>query len=103
VDERASGEAIGMCGLIRRDSLPDPDLGFAFLARHQGQGYAREAATAVLALASARFQLKRLLAITDPDNVASRTVLERVGFTFERLFTWPETGTEQALYAREST
>src|SRR5262249_39747755 len=51
VDSRERGEPLGMCGLIRRDSLPEPDLGFAFLARHHGRGYAREAAAAAIELA----------------------------------------------------
>jgi len=101
VDSLGTGEPLGMCGLIRRDSLPHADLGFAFLARHRGQGYAREAAAAVVALAHERFRLPRLLAITDPDNTASRAVLEHVGFTFERQFTWSENGKDQALYAQD--
>ena len=98
-----SDEPVGMCGLIRRDSLPHPDLGFAFLARHRGRGYAREAAAAAVALARERFQLARLLAITDPDNTASQAVLEHVGFVFERHFTWSEVGKEQALYSNDLT
>src|SRR5262245_2819347 len=94
-------EPVGMCGLIRRDSLPHPDLGFAFLARHHGKGYAREASAAVVELARDRFRLGRLLAITEPDNDASRRVLEHVGFRFENRFTWAETGSEQSLFAHE--
>jgi len=101
VDSRATGEPLGMCGLIHRDSLPHSDLGFAFLARHRGQGFAREAAAAAVALAHERFRFRRLLAITDPDNTASRAVLEHAGLTFERLFTWSENGKEQALYAKD--
>ena len=101
VELRASGEPLGMCGLIHRDSLPHADLGFAFLERHRGHGYAREAAAAAVALAHERFRMRRLLAITDPENTASRAVLEHVGFVFERLFTWSELGKEQALYAKE--
>ncbi|HXJ69161.1 MAG TPA: GNAT family N-acetyltransferase, partial [Verrucomicrobiae bacterium] len=101
VDLRASAESLGMCGLIRRDSLPHADLGFAFLARHRGHGYAREAAAAAVALAREAFHLPRLLAITDPDNTASRAVLEHVGFAFEREFTWSETGKQQALFTKD--
>jgi RimJ/RimL family protein N-acetyltransferase len=101
VVSRASGESLGMCGLIRRESLPHADLGFAFLARHRGHGYAREAAAAVVALAGERFHLDRLLAITDPDNTASRAVLEHIGLAFERHFTWSELGKEQALYVKD--
>lgn len=96
---RATREPLGICGLIRRESLPHADLGFAFLARHHGHGYAREASAAAVALARPSYGMRRLLAITDPDNNASRGVLEHVGFTFEREFTWPENGKQQALYA----
>ena len=101
VDLRETGGPLGMCGLIRRDSLPHADLGFAFLERHRGKGYAREAAAAAVALARERWGLRRLLAITDPDNAASRAVLEHVGFSFEREFTWSENGKQQALYAQD--
>ena len=101
VDLRETGERLGMCGLIRRDSLPHADLGFAFLERHRGHGYAREAAATSVAVARERFGLARLLAITDPDNAASRAVLEHVGFAFEREFTWSENGKQQALYAKD--
>ena len=49
VERRSDGQALGMCGLIKRESLDDIDLGFAFLPAARGQGYAREAAAAVLA------------------------------------------------------
>ena len=48
VERRSDGQAIGMCGLLKRDSLDDVDLGFAFLPAARGQGYAREAAAAVV-------------------------------------------------------
>ena len=75
--------------------------GLEGLARHRGQGFAREAAAAAVALARERYRFRRLLAITDPDNTASRAVLEHAGFTFERLFTWSENGKEQALFAKD--
>ena len=101
VDLRETGERLGMCGLIRRESLPYADIGFAFLERHRGHGYAREAAAAAVVVARETYALTRLLAITDPDNAASRAVLEHVGFTFEREFTWSENGKQQALFAQD--
>src|SRR5258706_2850172 len=80
VELLASGERVGLCGLVRRESLPHADLGFAFLARHLGRGYALEAAAAVVQLAREPYRLPRLLAATEPPNTASQTVLERVGF-----------------------
>ena len=77
---KTSGETIGLCGLIRRDTLDAPDLGYALLSRHQRQGYAVEAAQAVLQQADEALNLPRLLAIVKPDNTASIAVLQRLGF-----------------------
>lgn len=75
-----AGDVIGMCGLVMRDFLPAPDLGFALLRRHHGQGYAEEAARAVLKHADASLGLDRLLAIVSPSNVSSRRLLTKLGF-----------------------
>ena len=48
---RDSGERLGICGLIKRASLDDVDLGFAFLPTFWGRGYAHEAAAAIMAYA----------------------------------------------------
>ncbi len=95
----ATGEALGMCGLIKRDTLEHVDLGFAFLERHRGKGYAREAARAALELAHARFRLVHLVAVTNLDNTASQKVLESLGFRFERQIDWEASGEVLALYA----
>jgi ribosomal-protein-alanine N-acetyltransferase len=79
VESRRDGLPLGMCGLIKRDNLEHVDIGFAFLARHRGQGYAREAAAATLAQARA-LGLGRLAAITDPANIRSIRLLETLGF-----------------------
>lgn len=60
--------SIGMCGLINRAGLPDPDIGYAYLPEFRGKGYAVEAAAATLAFARDRLKLTRLLAITSMDN-----------------------------------
>lgn len=75
-----TAEPIGMCGLVRRDTLPGPDLGFAFLPRHRGRGYAREAVDAVLRDARERLRLPTVLAIANADNARSIALLERAGF-----------------------
>lgn len=81
---KPGAEPIGMCGLLKRDALDHPDLGFAFLPRFWSRGYAFEAASAILADARERLGLVRLLAITSPDNGASIRLLGRLGFSFER-------------------
>ncbi|RAK52010.1 GNAT family N-acetyltransferase [Phenylobacterium deserti] len=78
----SSGELIGLCGLVRRNGLEHPDLGYAFLARHEGQGYATEAAAAVVSHVRRNLGIGALAAITSPENAASIAVLEKLGFRF---------------------
>jgi RimJ/RimL family protein N-acetyltransferase/protein tyrosine phosphatase (PTP) superfamily phosphohydrolase (DUF442 family) len=79
VERSADSQPLGLCGLIKRDTLPDVDIGFAFLPEHWSQGYAREAAAATLRYARERHRLPRVIAITSLDNVASGRLLERIG------------------------
>ena len=81
---KADGTLIGMCGLIKRDTLDDVDIGFALLSRYEGQGFAREAAKATLDYASATLGLPRVVAITTDDNDPSGRLLERIGMRYER-------------------
>ena len=76
---------IGMCGLIKREELPVPDIGFAFIPDYWRQGFAFEAATAVMNDARARLKLTHILAIVNPDNESSIKLLERLGLKFERI------------------
>ena len=102
VERRSDGAALGMCGLIKRDTLDDIDLGFAFLPAARGQGYAREAAAAVLEHGLATLALKRIVAITDIDNAASARVLEGVGLHFERLLPASADGKVLRLFVIEA-
>ena len=88
VELAATGEPLGLCGLIKRDTLEDVDLGFAFLARHRGQGYAREAAQAAMRQAGT-LGLARVVAIVMPANTPSLRLLARLGFRYERLLHMP--------------
>jgi RimJ/RimL family protein N-acetyltransferase len=80
---KESGTAIGMCGLIKRDTLDEIDLGYAYLPAWRGQGYAWEAARAVLDFAPS-LGIRRLLAITSPNNIPSNGLLRKLGMRFER-------------------
>lgn len=102
VERRSDGAALGMCGLIRRDTLDDIDLGFAFLPAARGQRYAREAAAAVLEHGFKALALKRIVAITDIDNAASARVLEGLGLHFERLLPASADGKVLRLFAIEA-
>jgi RimJ/RimL family protein N-acetyltransferase len=82
VRDMATADPLGLCGVVpTRPGLDAPDLGYAFLARHSGKGYATEAAQAVLAHARGPLGHAKLLAITTLANTPSQRVLEKVGFT----------------------
>ena len=78
----SSGEPIGMCGLIQRDTLPHPDIGFAFLPEYIGQGYGYEAAAATLEYAFDTLKMTQVLAITVPENESSIRLLEKIGLQY---------------------
>jgi len=101
VELKESGVAIGICGLIKRDSLPDVDVGFAFLPDYWSQGYAFESTSAVMTYGREVLGLKRILAITSLDNAASIRLLEKVGLKFEGLIKLAENQPEVRLF--EST
>jgi len=95
VELKDTGEPIGMSGLIKRDTLPDVDIGYAFMPAHRGKGYAFEAAVAVVKHAREQVGLTQLLAITSPHNSASNALLEKLGMQFDRIvhLTPEDTGT----------
>lgn len=84
VVELKDGMRIGMCGLVKRDTLQDVDIGYAFMPQYRGQGYAYEAARAVVEHARS-LGIRRLAGITSPANVASNQLLQKLGLKFERL------------------
>ena len=88
-----------MCGLIKRDSLPDVDIGFAFFPEHWGKGYAFEAASAVLARASV-LSMRRVVAIVSPGNRRSIGLLGRLGMAFEAELDLAGDGDKTLLFAR---
>lgn len=94
------GQPIGLVGLVKRDYLPEPDLGFALLDAYAGQGLAYEAAGAVLSLTRA-LKLPRLLAITDPDNRRSIALLQRLGFQLEAVQVVPGGKKPVRRYSRD--
>ena len=96
------GTPIGICGLVKRDTLPDVDVGFAFLARYWSKGYASESAAAVLEHGRTTLRLGRIVAITSPDNTGSRAVLERIGLRWERRVSLVAEGPEVNLFGPAS-
>jgi RimJ/RimL family protein N-acetyltransferase len=85
VVRREDGAEVGMCGILKRDTLPDPDIGFSFLPEFWSQGYALEAARAVMRHARGALGLGRIVAITTKDNEPSIRLLVKLGFRFDRM------------------
>ena len=80
VQHRETGSPMGICGLIRRDSLPEVDLGYAFLPEFWGLGFAEEAARACLAWGRSALGLRAVLAIVSPGNAVSIRLLRKLQF-----------------------
>jgi ribosomal-protein-alanine N-acetyltransferase len=98
VELKERSESLGVCGLIKRDTLPDVDLGFALLSRFWGNGYAYESAAAVVSYAKRHLRMDRIVAITTPTNVASGKLLLKLGFALEHS-KFPIGGDDLMLYA----
>jgi ribosomal-protein-alanine N-acetyltransferase len=98
MEEKTQNTPMGICGLIRRKTLPDVDIGFALLPEYEGHGYAFEAAKACLDFAWINHNLKRIVAITTAANKPSQKLLEKLGLAFEKNIVF-EKDEELMLYA----
>lgn len=102
VELKESGTPVGICGLIKREGLDDVDVGFAFLPRYAGLGYATESAAAVLEHGRRVLGIGRIVAITTPNNARSIRVLEKVGLRFEKIIRIKGDDEDLALYVHEA-
>ena len=98
VELKGTDTPIGMCGLIKREGLDDVDIGYAFLPRFWSKGYAFESADAVMKYGREVLGLKRIVAITSPDNDSSIKVLEKIGLQFEMMIRLPGNDEESRLF-----
>jgi len=99
--QKSDGTPIGLCGLLKRDVLPDADIGFAFLPAFWGKGYAHEAAVAVLEHGRTALGLNRIVAVTNPNNESSIRLLEKLGMRLDGTARLSEAGPELKLFARD--
>jgi len=99
VELKQSATPIGMCGLIERAGLEDIDIGYAFMPAFRGQGYAYESASAMMTYAQDTLGLKRVVAITAPDNMRSIALLTKLGLSFENMLRLGEDQPEVTLFA----
>ncbi|HYP53863.1 MAG TPA: GNAT family N-acetyltransferase [Pyrinomonadaceae bacterium] len=100
VELKEGGAAAGICGLVKRPALEDPDIGFAFLPAYWSKGYAFESASAVMNYARDVLALRRVLAIVSPDNEPSARLLGKLGLKYERLLSIAE-GDEVKLFSAD--
>jgi len=92
---------MGMCGLIRRNTLKDVDIGYAFLPKFWSKGYAFEAARVMKQYAREEIGLKRLVAVVDPENLPSIHLLEKLGMRFEKMVRLSADDIDLKLFAVE--
>ena len=102
VERKEGALPIGMCGILNRDSLECPDIGFAFLPMYSGKGNAIEIVTALLQYADEKIGLSTLGAIVVPNNLRSISLLQKVGFVFEKTITLPPSTEQLSFYKRAS-
>jgi RimJ/RimL family protein N-acetyltransferase len=95
---KESGVPIGMCGLLKRDYWDEIDIGYALLERYWSNGYAYEAASAMMDYAHNVLKLPRIVAITAPDNDVSGRVLQKIGLRFDKLVTLGHDGQESKFF-----
>lgn len=81
---KETSKPIGMCGLVKRDTLEDVDIGFALLPEYGRKGYTFEAAKATMIYAKETLHIHKVVAITDTNNVASIGLLNKIGLQFEK-------------------
>ena len=96
---RKSDNPIGLCGLLQRDYLENPDLGFAVLPNYQGKGYVTEASSMVIDHAFNHLGLEQIHGITLEDNERSRKLLLNLGFKFDRKINPKSEDHELLLYS----
>jgi len=95
-----NNKTIGTCGLMKRETLEDVDIGFAMLPDYEGKGFGYEASLAMMKLAKNDFKLDRIVAITLPNNPNSIKLLEKLGLTYEKTVRPFENDEELMLFAK---
>ena len=85
--EKDSNQSVGICGLLQRDYLDHPDIGYALLPVFEGLGYISEACQSIMEWHKNNSELPAILAIVNPDNERSIKLLVNLGFMLEEVIT----------------
>lgn len=102
IERKVDKTAIGMCGILKRERLDDPDIGFAYLPEFHGKGYALEMAQAMLQYARERLLITGVSAIVLPSNAPSIRILEKLGLRPIKSIYFPGNNEELLLYHSQS-
>lgn len=100
VELKDGSTPIGMCGFLNRDTLDNPDIGFALLPEYENFGYAFEMTSAVMTWGSHKMHLDEIVAITTPVNSRSISLLEKIGLNFKKPVTLA--GDQFLLFSNDS-
>ena len=103
VERKEDGASLGLCGLVKRDTLKNVDIGYALMPQFGGLGYAWEAATATVQYARDTLHLSKLAGITSPDNASSNKLLLKLGFVLEAVVVLPGESRNTNLYGKDLT
>ena len=98
VEKKDRGTPIGMCGILNRQTLEHPDIGFAFLPAYNRKGYALEIANAMVRYAKEKLAMPTIAAITSPENLRSIKLLEKIGLRYHKRFSFPNSAEELLLF-----
>jgi RimJ/RimL family protein N-acetyltransferase len=99
VETKETKTPIGMCGIINRADLENPDIGFAFLPQYSGKGYAFEIAQATLNYAIKQLNLPIILGITVSYNLKSINLLKKIGLKYVKNINLPGDPDELMLFS----
>ena len=101
IEVKATGETAGISGLVKRDGLEHPDVGYALLEPFWGRGYATEAAGASLAYGRDVLGLTTIVAITTPTNTDSIAVLRKIGLRDAGAIRLPDHAEDSAYFTTD--
>ena len=101
VEIGASGMPIGICGLVKREELEHPDIGFAYLERFRAQGFGYESAVAVVNYAREKFGFSRVHGVTAKTNQISVRLLEKLGLKYDRTISLSGYAEDSLLFSRD--
>jgi RimJ/RimL family protein N-acetyltransferase len=102
VEAKDRRRPVGICGLVKREALEHPDIGFAFLRDYWSRGFAFEAARAALDHGFGALGLRTVFGVTFQANQASIRLLEKLGLKYQKMVRIPPNDRESMLFSCEA-